>query len=194
MRPQIELRHPHSPTKPTTGRSLSSALGLLALAGLLAATGCKPESPLPLEAKAASGLKLPREASMNRSAASCTNVSGTLVGNVFIGATVTGELEGYVAAYREPVVELRGQSVHLQTFHHFTLADGEIFTEDEGVQAPIDPPTYHLTNNYTIVRGTGAYEKVSGFIKLHATLITDFTGQHPENGKIDGKYHGRVCR
>lgn len=194
MQPQAELGQPRRSTTPPTRPSLSGALGLLALAGLLAAVGCKPESPLPHEAQKASALEPTQEALLNRSSASCTDVSGTLIGNVFTGAAVTGELEGFVAAYREPIVELRGNSVHLQTFHHFTLADGEIFTEDRGVQAPIDPPTYRLNNDYTIVRGTGAYENVSGFIKLHATLITDFTGQHPENGSIDGTYHGRVCR
>lgn len=189
MPSQAELRT-HRPTPPRSRLSISRALGLLALTGLLAAAGYKSDSTLPSETQVASM----NEADNDRSAASCTNVSGTLVGNVFMGATVTGGLEGFVAAYREPIVEIRGQSVHLQTFHHFTLADGEIFTEDRGVQAPVNPPTYRLNNNYEIVGGTGAYENASGFIKLHATLITDFTGQHPENGMIDGTYHGRVCR
>lgn len=194
MRPQTDSRHSHHHISPTGRPAWRGILGVLGALGILTAAGCNLDAPQALEPEAASGGELAIEASMNRSAASCTNVSGTLVGNVFTGATVTGDLAGHVAAYREPIVEIRGQSVHLQTFHHFMLDDGEIFTEDRGVQAPVDPPTYRLNNNYTIVRGTGAYENVSGFIKLHATLITDFTGQHPENGSIDGTYHGRVCR
>lgn len=125
---------------------------------------------------------------------SCGDVSGNFEGSIFGEIPLTGDLKGTIAAYKEPIVEPNGMAFNLQTFHHFTLADGEIFTEDRGVQAPVNPPTYRLNNNYEIVGGTGAYENASGFIKLHATLITDFTGQHPENGMIDGTYHGRVCR
>ena len=44
-----------------------------------------------------------------------------------------------------------------------------------------------------IVRGEGAYANASGFIHVNGTLVFDFTGQHPDHGKIDARYHGRVC-
>ncbi|HEY8427644.1 MAG TPA: hypothetical protein VIL20_04685 [Sandaracinaceae bacterium] len=130
----------------------------------------------------------------NRSAASCTNVQGTLVGTVLGISELAGDLVGQVWAYQAPIAVLRGQAIHLNTFHHFDLGNGDWFeTEDAGVQAPVAPPVYRLNNRYTIVRGEGAYANASGFIHVHGTLVFDFTGQHPDHGKIDARYNGRVC-
>lgn len=185
MRPRTTFHRPHRAPATVSLRSLPTVFGLFAL---LVTGGRTAESSPTFEVDEA------MEPQLNRSAARCTNVRGTLVGNVFGESAVKGDLEGTTVAYKEPVVEQRGQAIHLQTFHLIRLKDGEIYTEDEGVQAPIDPPVYRLNNRYTIVRGTGAYANASGTIQLHATLVMDFTGQHPDNGSIDGTYHGRICR
>jgi len=159
----------------------ATALGLLAVA-------CASDSPAPPE------LQLSAEFYANRSAARCTNVEGTLVGTVLGVSELTGDLTGQVWAYQAPVALLRGQAIHLNTFHHFELGNGDWFqTEDSGVQAPVAPPVYRLNNRYTIVRGGGAYTNASGFIQVHGTLVFDFAEQHPDHGMIDARYHGRVC-
>lgn len=162
-------------------------LAATAVLGLVAAA-CASDSPVqPVH-------QPEHELLANRSAASCTNVQGTLVGTVFGVSALAGDLNGQVSAYQAPIAELRGQSVHLQTFHLFDLGNGDTFmTEDSGVQAPVAPPVYRLNNRYTIVGGTGAYANASGFLHVHGTLIIDFTGQDPRNGEIDARYQGRVC-
>ena len=103
----------------------ATALGLLAVA-------CASDSPAPPE------LQLSAEFYANRSAARCTNVEGTLVGTVLGVSELTGDLTGQVWAYQAPVALLRGQAIHLNTFHHFELGNGDWFqTEDSGVQAPV---------------------------------------------------------
>lgn len=126
-------------------------------------------------------------------AATCTNVKGTFQGSIFGETPLAGDLKGSVAAYREPIVVPKGMAFELQTFHLFSLEDGTFSTEDKGMQAPVDPPVYHLSNRYEIVSGTGAYEKASGHIIVHGMLVTDFTGEDPRNGEIDATYWGTIC-
>lgn len=125
---------------------------------------------------------------------SCGDVSGNFEGSIFGEIPLTGDLKGTIAAYKEPIVEPNGMAFNLQTFHLFSLEDGTFSTEDKGVQAPIDPPLYHLSNHYKIVSGTGAYEKASGYVIVHGMLVTDFTGEDPRNGNIEATYWGVICR
>src|SRR5690606_13751032 len=129
MRPRTTFHRPHRAPATVSLRSLPTVFGLFAL---LVTGGCTAESSPTFEGDEA------MEPQLNRSAARCTTVRGTLVGNVFGESAVKGDLEGTTVAYKEPVVEQRGQAIHLQTFHLIRLKDGEIYTEDEGVQAPID--------------------------------------------------------
>jgi hypothetical protein len=162
-------------------------LAATAVLGLVAAA-CTSDSPVQPERRSEHQLFA------NRSAAFCTNVQGTLVGTALGISELSGDLVGQVWAYQAPIAQIRGQAIHLNTFHHFDLGNGDWFqTEDAGVQAPVAPPVYRLNNRYTIVRGEGAYANASGFIHVNGTLVFDFTGQHPDHGKIDARYHGRVC-
>jgi len=154
----------------------------------LAAAACTSDSPVQPHHRSEHQLHA------NRSAARCTNVQGTLVGTVLGISELSGDLVGQVWAYQARVAVMRGQAIHLNTFHHFDLGNGDWFqSEDSGVQAPVAPPVYRLNNRYTIVRGEGAYANASGFIQVHGTLVFDFKGQHPDHGKIDARYHGSVC-
>jgi hypothetical protein len=169
------------------------------LAALLAAcTGDGPSGPAVSDLSAVSP---PLE---NRAAQTCTNVSGTIVGNVLpppgamfpVPSTVAGDLQGMVTAYAEPQDEQRGNgSVHLATFHLFILPDGLIQTEDAGVMAPRNPPYYRLNNRYTVVGGDGLWAGASGFLQIQGTLVIDYENWlNPENGDLDATYRGRLCR
>ena len=162
-------------------------------AGVLLLAGCV-DSPTWAEAPQQapdSGLMLRGGVS---SEATCAPVSGTLVGNVFTGSVATGDLAGVVWNYAAPILDFRGPSIHLTTFHHFQLGDGWFQTEDSGVQAPSAPPEYRLNNRYTIVRGGGAWAQASGFLTIHGRLVIDFTEQDPDHGLIDVTYRGRIRR
>ncbi|MFO7262103.1 MAG: hypothetical protein DIU52_013180 [bacterium] len=177
---------PRSSTFPQA-RCNPCRLVAIAVLGLFAAA-CASDSPVQPHHRSEHQLLA------NRSAARCTNVQGTPVGTVLGVSELSGDLVGQVWAYQAPVAMIRGQAIHLQTFHHFDLGNGDWFqTEDSGVQAPVAPPVYRLNNRYTIVRGEGAYANASGFIQVHGTLVFDFKGQHPDHGKIDARYHGSVC-
>lgn len=164
-------------------------LTLAAVAVLLACSGPEPTSVSASFAGASPG-----SPQLDRSAPSCVNVSGTLVGNVFTTQTVSGDLQGTSFAYSPPIATITGQAQHLETFHHFELADGSFRTVDRGIMAPVDRPLYQLNNRYEIVSGTGAWAGAHGFLRLHGSLIIDETFTHPENGAIDARYHGRICR
>jgi len=162
-------------------------------AGVLLLAGCA-DSPTAAEAP----LQAPDDRLMQRGAAhtdaTCGPVSGTIVGNVFTGSVATGDLAGGVWAYAAPILDFRGPSIHLTTFHHFQLGDGWFQTEDSGVQAPSAPPEYRLNNRYSVVRGGGAWAQASGFLTIHGRLVIDFTEQDPDHGLIDVSYRGRICR
>jgi hypothetical protein len=162
-------------------RKLTLSLAALALAA------CTGDATAPATEAASDAL-------FSRSSHSCMNVAGTIVGNVFGGSVVTGDLPGLVVAYAAPISEPRGPSLHITTFHRFILGDGTFDTIDRGVMAPVDLPLYRLNNRYEVQGGTGGWADASGFLSVKGTLVIDFTGQDPRNGDIDATYRGRVCR
>jgi hypothetical protein len=61
-----------------------------------------------------------------------------------------------------------------------------VWTEDEGVLAPVEPGVYRFNNRLEVAGGSGAFEGATGWLRSHGTV--DFAAN-----EIVLEYHGRLC-
>jgi hypothetical protein len=115
-------------------------------------------------------------------AASCSNidltVTATLNPNMTAAGSVSGDLNGPVAAEIDQIVSSGDGTLHLRLRHQFTNTNpfGRIDTSDHAVLAPVDKD----------VGGAGIYAGATGYLDAHGTV--DFG-----TGAIDLRESGRVC-
>lgn len=126
----------------------------------------------------------------SRSAASCSNIEGTdiaqFTGPTTAVGTLSGDLEGTFDANILSITPGDDGSLHLVAERTIVNADGTISTSDSGVLSPRGGTLYRANGQYTFVSGTGLYEDVSGFIRIHGDVDLG-------TGEVALRYHGRLC-
>ena len=99
----------------------------------------------------------------NLVATSCQNISGTVdaafVSGTQIQGTIAGGVEGAAFATVDQLIPSGDGAYHVLLRHRYVTASGEVWTTDEGVLAPIDPPLFRFNNRLTVVGGTGEWER-----------------------------------
>jgi hypothetical protein len=101
---------------------------------------------------------------------------GVIVGTVFdkdgnqIGTTTACILS----------VDQRGNSLHAELTHNYTIGNLSFSTVDQGVLSLIAPNLFHFENRLTIVDGA------SGFLRAHGTVDFSF-------GHINLAFNGQIC-
>jgi hypothetical protein len=153
------------------------------VATMVLAAACSQDAPT------APTLLASADALNHRSAHTCQNVRGEAGGNAFVPGGLTFSNLGSGSADILGLMP-KGSSgqgaIHLLTMHTIHTAEGDIYTTDQGILSPVDPPRYLLNNRYAIAGGTGIYEGASGFVHINATVSL-------AAGSVDGTYHGRIC-
>lgn len=142
------------------------------------------------------GIVAEEEVALSSMARSCDNLAGTITAGFVeekdwhIEGTIfdeDGAALGDAFAWID-AAEPRGEgSLHLDLRHRYVIDGSDLYTEDRGVLAPVDPPLWGFNNRLEVVGGSGAFSGATGAIRAHGTVDMG-------SGEIRLAYHGRVCR
>jgi hypothetical protein len=173
-------------------------------ATLLLLGACQPDSP--------SAPELPRmivtpDMAGAAPADRCFNVRGS-VAAAFVASTVVHPVDGDAAmiegqtsgdvvsdAYawvdflsHPPVDPSWSGAIRIRMRHLYVdpAQLWSVWTEDEGVLAPVEPGVYRFNNHLEVAGGSGAFAGATGWLQSHGTV--DFTAN-----EIILEYHGRLC-
>jgi hypothetical protein len=170
---------------------------LLLVAGLAA---CSQDAPTAVPSAL--------ETQLNRSAAQCQNLRGTVEARFLtpeeqaqlppyaieagipadIGGTLfddSGNAIGEAYAWIDALEQPGGGAVQIEMRHRYVIDGSQLDTQDRGVLAPIAPPLYRFNNRLEVTGGTGAFATASGFIRAHGTVVI--------GGDIELRYQARIC-
>jgi hypothetical protein len=177
--------------------SLSTAVLLLA--------GCQADAPI---APDTLGADAPAAAHAAAPADRCFNVRGP-VEAAFVGssdmlhpvdgdvAMIEGQTSGDVVSDAYAWVDFlshppgdpswRG-AIQIRMRHLYVAPDlsWSVWTQDDGVLAPVEPGVYRFDNRLTVADGSGAFAGATGWLRSHGTV--DFA-----SNTIVLDYHGRLC-
>jgi hypothetical protein len=179
-------------------RLVSLPMALLLLAGCQADA---PMAPDPL------GADDPAVAHSAAPAGQCFNVRGP-VAAAFVSsdvlhpvdgdaAMIEGETSGDVVSNAYAWVDFLSHppadpswngAIQIRMRHLYVAPDQgwSVWTEDEGVLAPVEPGVYRFNNRLTVAGGSGAFAGATGRLRSHGTI--DFA-----SNAIVLEYHGRLC-
>jgi hypothetical protein len=173
-------------------------------ATLLLLAACRPDAPIAPE--------LPRmDVTANGHAAvpaaRCFNVRGAVTA-AFVASSVLHPVDGDPAmiegqtsgdvvsdAYawvdflsHQPADPSWSGAIQIRMRHLYVdpAKSWSVWTEDEGVLAPVGPGVYRFNNRLEVAGGSGAFAGATGWLRSHGTV--DFAAN-----EIVLEYHGRLC-
>jgi hypothetical protein len=174
-------------------------------ATLLLLAACRPDAPI---APDLPGTDVTANADVAAPAARCFNVRGP-VAAAFVAssevlhpvdddaAMIEGQTSGNVVsdAYAwvdflsHPPADPSWSGAIQIRMRHLYVDPGQgwsVWTEDEGVLAPVGPGVYRFNNRLQVAGGSGAFAGATGWLRSHGTV--DFIAN-----EIVLEYHGRLC-
>lgn len=139
--------------------------------------------------------------------ARCMNVSGPVIAS-FVASGVTHPLDGdaahiegttngdvvssahaWVDFVSHPPADASWQGAIRIRMRHLYVAPDEswmVWTQDEGILAPLGGGVYQFNNRLRVAGGAGAFEGATGLLRSNGTV--DFA-----QNEIRLDYHGRLC-